>query len=74
MGFVVEEIPFGDKIVLDGAEVVVGIGESFHARTEEGVMLPNLESAGPDDLSDIAGFRAARLELATDYRFHLRRR
>lgn len=62
MGFVVEKVPFGNEVVLSGAVLVVGIGESFGAGAKEGVMTESVKSAGPDDFADFARLGATGFE------------
>lgn len=56
VGFVVEKIPFGNKVMFGGAEIIVGIGEGFDAGTKDRIGFPDINGSLPDNLADVTGF------------------
>lgn len=53
MRFVVEEVPFGNKVVRGGAYPVVGVGESFDAGADNRVVFEKFQGACPNDFTDV---------------------
>jgi len=56
VGLVVQKIPFGSKVCLFGAEVVIRVSKSFDSGTENWVGTPYAYCPFPDDFSYVEGF------------------
>ena len=59
MGFVVEEVPLGKKIVGCWADGVVGVAEGFGAGAKEGIAASQLEGPLPNYFSNLHRVGAA---------------
>ena len=55
MGFVVEEVPLGSKIVGGGASPIVGIGKGFGAGAKEGKLFPQFKATLPNYFANVFG-------------------
>ena len=56
MGFVVKKIPFGNKVMSLGTELIIAVSKGFNTGTDQGVVFEDINCPLPNDFANVAGF------------------